>query len=80
MNIDNLRGQIDVIDQKLIDLFKDRMQITLEIAKYKKASGMPVFDVARERSLLHRVSERAGSDLYARLLLDADGCQSLVSA
>jgi len=69
MNIDNLRGQIDVIDQKLIDLFKDRMQITLEIAKYKKASGMPVFDVARERSLLHKVSERAGSEfeIYMRV-------------
>lgn len=69
MNIDNLRGQIDNIDTHLVELFKDRMQISLEIAKYKKASGMPVLDVSRERSLLHKVSEIAGSDfeVYMRV-------------
>jgi chorismate mutase / prephenate dehydratase len=69
MSIENLRSQIDVIDNQLVDLFKDRMQICLEIAKYKKASGLPVFDVSRERSLLHKVTERAGSDfeIYMRV-------------
>jgi chorismate mutase/prephenate dehydratase len=69
MNIDNLRTQIDKIDTQLVDLFKDRMQIALEIAKYKKASGMPVYDVSRERGLLHKVSERAGDDfeVYMRV-------------
>ncbi len=69
MNIDNLRGQIDKIDTQLVELFKNRMQISLEIAKYKKASSMPVFDVSRERSLLHKVSESAGSDfeVYMRV-------------
>jgi chorismate mutase/prephenate dehydratase len=69
MNIDNLRSQIDKIDTQLVELFKDRMQISLEIAKYKKASGLPVFDVSRERSLLHKVSESAGSDfeVYMRV-------------
>lgn len=69
MNIDNLRSQIDKIDTQLVELFKNRMQISLEIAKYKKASGMPVFDVSRERSLLHKVSESAGSDfeVYMRV-------------
>lgn len=69
MSIENLRSQIDVIDDQLVDLFKDRMQICLEIAKYKKASGLPVFDVSRERSLLHKVTERAGSDfeIYMRV-------------
>jgi len=69
MSIENLRSQIDVIDNQLVDLFKDRMQICLEIAKYKKASGMPVFDVSRERSLLHKVTDRAGSDceIYMRV-------------
>jgi chorismate mutase/prephenate dehydratase len=69
MNIDNLRTQIDKIDTQLVELFKNRMQISLEIAKYKKASGMPVFDVSRERSLLHKVSESAGSDfeVYMRV-------------
>ena len=69
MNIDNLRGQIDKIDTELVEQFKNRMQISLEIAKYKKASGMPVFDVSRERNLLHKVSESAGSDfeVYMRV-------------
>lgn len=69
MKIEDLRSQIDQIDTQLVELFKNRMQISLEIAKYKKASGMPVFDVSRERSLLHKVSECAGSDfeIYMRV-------------
>lgn len=69
MNIEHLRAQIDHIDTQLVDLFKDRMQIALEIARYKKENGLPVYDLTRERSLLHKISVRAGDEfeIYMRV-------------
>ena len=63
MSIDKLRADIDDIDSQLIDLFERRMHIALEVARYKKESGKPVFDNSRERQLLHKVSEEIDSDL-----------------
>ena len=63
MSIDKLRADIDGIDSQLIDLFERRMQIALEVARYKKESGKPVFDNSRERQLLHKVSGEIDADL-----------------
>ena len=35
INLDQMRQDIDNIDEKLTDLFKERMEKSLEIAKYK---------------------------------------------
>ena len=57
-NID-YRARIDEIDDKLTDLFSERMSLSGQIAGFKKANGLPVLDVRREREIIHRVSERA---------------------
>ncbi len=57
-NID-YRARIDEIDDKLTDLFSERMSISGQIAGFKKANSLPVLDVRREREIIHRVSERA---------------------
>ena len=57
---------------KLTDLFKERMEKSLEIAKYKKDHKVPVFSDKREKEILHKVSEQIGepSHGYARLLFN----------
>lgn len=69
MNIDKLRDDIDAIDEQMIDLFKRRMEIALEVARYKKTSGKPVYDNTRERQLLHKVSGKVGAEfeVYIRV-------------
>lgn len=42
INLDQMRQDIDNIDEKLTDLFKERMEKSLEIAKYKKGHKVPV--------------------------------------
>ena len=58
INLDQMRQDIDNIDEKLTDLFKERMEKSLEIAKYKKNHKVPVFSDKREKEILHKVSEQ----------------------
>ena len=60
--LEQLRGQIDQIDDKIIALFKARMQVSDEIAMFKKEHDMPTLAPGRERALLARVAEEAGEE------------------
>ncbi|MDR2647396.1 MAG: chorismate mutase [Oscillospiraceae bacterium] len=55
-NIDELRGEIDVIDDRMANLFADRMVLAAEIAKAKQESGTVVLHRAREEAILRRLS------------------------
>jgi chorismate mutase/prephenate dehydratase len=70
LDLTKLREEINDVDEKLIELFKKRMNIAAEVAEYKKEHGLPVLDAARERALLERISQMAGEELggYARTL------------
>ena len=56
----DLREKIDAIDQQMVDLFKQRMEVSKEVAAYKQANGLPTLDAGRERALLGKVGEQAG--------------------
>ena len=63
MEIEALRGQIDSIDRELVELFKQRMQVSADIAKYKKENNLPVLDKTRERELLNKISQMSDKEL-----------------
>ena len=50
--LDELRSKITIIDMRLLELLEERMEISKEIAHYKKEQGLPVFDPKREEELL----------------------------
>jgi len=56
MDIQELRKQIDEIDNGLINLFEKRMDLSAEIARYKHENNMAVYDPAREREILDKMS------------------------
>ena len=70
LDLNKLREEINQTDREIVDLFKKRMNIAASVAEYKKQNGLPVFDAARERSLLGKISDMAGEELegYARTL------------
>lgn len=70
MKIQELRGQIDKIDDELVKLFGQRMEIAAQIADYKKENNLPIFVPAREREKLLDVATKAGSEMenYTRVL------------
>ena len=59
----DLRERIDAIDQQMVDLFKQRMEVSKEVAAYKQANGLPTLDAGRKRALLSKVGEQAGEEL-----------------
>ena len=70
MDINELRTQIDVIDDQLVSLFGQRMEIAAHIADFKKENAMPIYVPSRERAKLQDVAEKAGPDManYTRVL------------
>ena len=70
MDIQQLRGQIDEIDDELVRLFIRRMDVASQIADYKKEHDLPIFVPARERETLAEVAKKAGPEManYARVL------------
>ncbi len=70
MELADLRVQIDKIDTELVELFKRRMNVSAEVAEYKRRTGMNVLDASRERALLDKVSELSGEEFeeYTRTL------------
>ncbi len=70
MDIQDLRLQIDGIDDQLVKLFAQRMDISQKIGAYKKENNLPIFDPGRERAKLQDVAGKAGEDMaqYTRVL------------
>lgn len=61
--LEQLREEINGIDDELIELFRKRMGMSEQIAAYKQENGLPVLDAGRERALLASVSWKAGEEL-----------------
>lgn len=60
MTLDEIRKEIDQIDEALLPLFLKRMECAKKVAAIKKESGQPVFNAEREQAILDRVGGRAG--------------------
>lgn len=52
MNIDELRKEIDTIDNQLTSLLERRMNVSTQIGEYKKERGLKVYDAVREREVI----------------------------
>lgn len=58
MNLNELRHEIDHIDDEMMALFKRRMDVSKQIGKVKKAMNLPIFDPSRESLVLDKRRER----------------------
>ena len=78
-NLTQLRDQIDGIDQKLVELFKQRMAVSRQVAAYKQEHGLPTLDVSRERALLAKVGSLAGDDTGMLIMRDSASAEAFCS-
>jgi len=62
-DITELRAEIDAVDSRIIELFRQRMEISEGVAAYKQAVGKPIYDPERERQKLVKIAQAAGPDL-----------------
>lgn len=70
MDIQELRAQLNEIDDELSALFARRMEISGQVAEYKCQHNIPVLDRGREREIIARVTEGRPEEIagYMRLL------------
>ena len=63
MELSEIRPQLDSIDGQLLELFLQRMALIDKVADVKRRDpSKPLYDPAREREILMRVRENAGSE------------------
>lgn len=60
MQLEEMRVEMDGINNEMLALFKKRMELSLRMADCKRRSGMPIQDVQRESETIERMSEASG--------------------
>ena len=80
MNLEEIRQDIDRLDNELLELFVRRMKLCCDVAEYKSRNGLPVFQGSREQEILKRISEMApeglesASELLFSQIMDISKC------
>lgn len=73
MELKELRCWIDEIDDQLVKLFVQRMEVSAQVAAYKKEHQLPIFVQTREQEKLDDVAQKAGVEMadYTKALYGA---------
>ncbi|MCL2053257.1 MAG: 2-C-methyl-D-erythritol 4-phosphate cytidylyltransferase [Oscillospiraceae bacterium] len=87
MNLNELRAEIDRTDDELMRLFTNRMELCVQVAEFKKANELPIFQSGREEELLERIKNKSPDwleleslELYKVILKLSKRLQSRVTA
>ena len=68
--LDQLRDNINKIDEEMAKLFVKRMEIVEGIAKYKQNTGKEVLDVTREKEVIEKNSKRVTDEKIKKYYVD----------
>lgn len=69
MDLDKIRTEIDSIDDKIFELYEQRMKLSAEVAEQKKENKLALVNKSREREILSRMSSKSEElKTYTRML------------
>lgn len=68
--LDQLRIEINKIDQEMAELFVNRMEVVEKIAKYKQSAGMEVLDISREKVVIEENSKRVRDEKLKKYYIE----------
>ncbi|MCL2632923.1 MAG: chorismate mutase [Oscillospiraceae bacterium] len=54
--LNEIRNEIDIIDDQIADLFNRRMALVTKAAEYKQKNNIPTLDKTRECDIIKRVT------------------------
>ena len=57
--LENLRAQIQKVDEELIALFARRLDLAVKIGRKKRRLSMPIRDWSVEKDVIRRATQRA---------------------
>ena len=73
-DLDTCRLEINSIDEKMAELFEQRMDASRDVALYKKEYGLQIFDAAREQAIIEREIELIKNPDYRQYYLEFLHC------
>ncbi len=68
MELEECRREIDRLDAELTSILERRMEIVAQVAVYKKAHHMEIFDPRREQQVLDKIAALAAQKELAPYL------------
>lgn len=61
LDLTQIRGEIDAVDQQLTKLFEKRLELTRAVAQFKLATGKKVLDRGRENEKIDAIEDQVGN-------------------
>ncbi len=58
MTLDELRVQIDHIDDTLLELYNERMELVHQVGELKNTTGAPIYRPEREKAIINRLKSQ----------------------
>ena len=69
LNLEEIRKEISDINDEMLALFVKRMELSAQVAAYKKANGLPTLDRKREEAILQKVADNT-TDEFRQFALE----------
>ena len=69
LNLEEIRKEISAINDETLALFVKRMELSAQVAAYKKANGLPTLDRKREEAILQKVADNT-TDEFRQFALE----------
>ena len=76
-SLSECREEIDTINTELLRLLERRMRVSENVARYKLANGMKIFDETREAAILEKIGSLAPEDIRSELVGTFDGIMNM---
>ncbi|KGM36447.1 chorismate mutase [Streptococcus sinensis] len=64
MNLEEIRQEIDRVDDALVALLEKRMNLVRQVVDFKKSTGKAVLDNKREEVIISRVADKVENKDY----------------
>ncbi len=78
MELEDLRKQIDEIDEELVEVISRRLSIMPEVAEIKRSQNVGIDQKGREREVLENIRRKAGEkgldpDFVEKIMIEIIG-------
>lgn len=69
MDLNEIRQQIDTVDNEIVALLEERMKLVTRVSAYKQRTGKAIYDPERERALLDKVAGTVTNSEYQEAIV-----------
>ena len=69
MDLNEIRQQIDTVDNEIVALLEERMKLVTRVSAFKQRTGKAIYDPEREQALLDKVAASVTNPEYQEVIV-----------